>query len=75
MPTDAASAMAFARKNFVYLAEATDETHLAKLKEGATGYIHALVVAGWIGTDERQQLFAELDNAYEARKCALLAGK
>lgn len=75
MPTDAASAMALARKNFAYLGEAVDYAHLTKLKDGATGFIHSLVIAGWIGADERQQLENELDEAVEARKRALTAGK
>ena len=67
MQTDAASAMLLARKNFSYLAEAMDEAHLAKLKGGALGYNHSLMVAGWIDQGQLDQLNLELEAACEAR--------
>lgn len=66
MPTDTASAMALARKNFNYLSEARDEAHLAKLRLGATGYNLSLMTAGWISQEQLNQLNSELDAACEA---------
>lgn len=68
MPTDAASAMLLARKNFNYMAEARDEAHLEKLRLGATGYNLSLMKAGWISQEQLDQLAAELDAACFARK-------
>lgn len=68
MPIDAASAMASARKNFNYLAEARDEAHLAKLRMGATGYNLSLMTAGWISQEQLNQLNSELDAACGALK-------
>ena len=71
MPTDTASAMALARKNFNYLSEARDEAHLAKLKLGATGYNLSLMTAGWINQEQLDQLTAELNTACDSRSRAL----
>ncbi len=67
MPTDTASAMALARKNFHYLAEAKDQAHLAQLRMGAVGYNQSLMTAGWINQEQLDQLNAELDDACDSR--------
>ena len=59
--------MALARKNYAYFVEATDRSHLAKLKGGALGYNHSLMVAGWIDQGQLDQLNLELEAACEAR--------
>ncbi|ANF87154.1 hypothetical protein A7J50_3781 [Pseudomonas antarctica] len=71
MPTDAASAMALARKNFNYLAEAKDQAQLAKLRLGAAGYNQSLMKAGWISQEQVDQLNVELDVACDARSSTL----
>ncbi|MFO3675776.1 hypothetical protein ACKWMZ_26825 [Pseudomonas protegens] len=68
MPPDAASAMALARKNFNYLAEAKDQEHLEKLRKGAAGYNQSLMKAGWINQEQVDELSLELDSAYD--KCS-----
>ena len=71
MPIDAATAMARARDNFKYLAEAKDDAHLAKLKGGACGYNHSLLIAGLISPKQLDQLNRELDEACLAYKSPL----
>lgn len=71
MPTDAASAMALARKNFKYLVEARDEEHLEKLRLGAAGYNLSLMTAGWINQEQLDQLTAELNIACDSRRRTL----
>lgn len=71
MPTDAASAMLLARKNFKYLVEARDEEHLEKLRLGAAGYNLSLMTAGWINQEQLDQLTAELDIACDSRSRTL----
>lgn len=71
MPTDAASAMALARKNFKYLVEAGDEEHLEKLRLGAAGYNLSLMTAGWINQEQLDQLTAELNIACDSRRRTL----
>jgi len=66
MPVDAETAITRARSNFLYLAEAKDEAHLAKLKGGACGYNHSLLIAGLISADQLDHLNAELDEACRA---------
>jgi hypothetical protein len=66
MPTDAITAMAKARANYGYLAEAQDETQLLKLKNGAAGYNQSLNLAGLISHDQLTQLGAELESVCQS---------
>lgn len=61
MPFDAVTAIAKARANYIYLAEAQNETQLLKLKNGASGYNHSLILAGLISHDQLRQLSEDLE--------------
>lgn len=74
MPTDPIAAMARARANFSYLAEAKNDAHLRRLKAGADGYNQSLHIANVIDDAQLKHLTTELDEAYAIQRKRLALG-
>lgn len=74
MPTDPTAAMARARANYSFLAEAKNDAHLRRLKAGVDGYNQSLHIANVIDDDQLKQLTAELDEAFALQRKRLAPG-
>ncbi len=68
MPLDPTTAMARARANYRYLAEADNEAALERLKAGADGFNRSLHIAKVIDDEQLKQLSAELEETCESQR-------
>lgn len=74
MPTDQEAAIAHARANYRYLAEARCYADLDRLKMGADGYNQSLHIAKVIDDEQLRRLTSELDEACEVQRRHLNQG-